>query len=185
MNIKNVGLIILVILVFLLIIGSVSNTSNNNTTDDSPNSPKINASGENMTFFGMNTPIGEEGYQYATFDENDTIYYMTYDQAELVAKLDPNTREVYNWDLEQTGNEGVQYAGTTVGSSGINHILSYQPREHETVQFQYPRGGDFVFTAHQKEVLGNENAMVIDKLFYPNGTEITSDDNNTVEYIIN
>lgn len=172
-------------IVVLIVIGAISPDNNNSTVNDTVDAVKINASGENMTFFGMDTPIGNEGYQYLTYDEDGNLYYMDYMQGELVAKCDPNTRLVYLWDLKQTSNEGYQYQGSTIGSNGINHILAYQPREHESVQFEYPRGGNFTFTYKNKTVLNNKNARVVDKLYYPNGTEITSDDNTTTKFLYN
>ncbi|OED29564.1 hypothetical protein [Methanosphaera sp. WGK6] len=157
---------------------TTSNTADNTNT-------RINASGENMTFFGMDTEVGSKGYQFATRDENGTMYYMDYDTGMLVAKCDPNTLSIVNWDLKTTSEEGLQYSGTTIGSSGINHILTNQPRDHEKVQFSYPRGGNFVFTYHTEKLLYNSNARIIDKVYYPNGVEIKKDDSNTKEYSLN
>ncbi|WP_455645928.1 hypothetical protein [Methanosphaera sp.] len=161
------------------------NTSNNSDDTTNTAATMINASGENMTFFGMDTEVGSKGYQFATRDENGTMYYMDYDTGMLVAKCDPNTLSIVNWDLKTTSEEGLQYSGTTIGSSGINHILTNQPRDHEKAQFQYPRGGNFVFTYHTENLLYNSNARIIDKVYYPNGVEIKKDDSNTKEYVLN
>lgn len=159
------GLIILIALAAFFT-GGNSNKANETLSD------KVNASGENMTFFGMSTPVGSDGYQFATFDADHNIYYMSFDMGCKVGRADPSTMAICNWDLETTSKEGYQYSGTTVGSAGINHILSYQPRDHEKVQFQYPREGNFSFTYVNKTVMGNENARVITHVYYPNGTEI-------------
>lgn len=122
-----------------------------------------------MSFYGDNLPAGKDDANFAVVDENDTVYYMSMSLAEKIGKIDPNTLKVYYY------------------LSKHSHILPDVTGEHrdcDYANFQYKRGADFMFTYYNDTVGVNENAHVINHVYYPNGTEISYDDNATDAYQI-
>lgn len=138
----------------------------------------VSAAGENITFCGADTPIGTDNFNFLVYDENGTQYYMHFNDGCLVAKVDINTAEVAEWYLKERGSEAYEF------KKAYSDLISEPDIDPDKAQFSYERDGNFKFTYREGEVLGQKQ-RIVDKVYYPNGTEIKDSDHYTYEFAIN
>lgn len=187
---QKIGMLIVACCFGIIILAAISNTvvpdqntNNNSISSDSNNDDIFNMPQEkhytpnitdNFTYMGEDYNDIAEEYQYGLTDNEGRYCRFDWHTANKIAQIDPNTRAVYEFDMEKS--DGVlgsyDYQGSTIGSSGINHIFSHVNNKNEA-EFTYEcENGNFTFTTEQRDVSNLKNQTIITAVYYPNGTEI-------------
>lgn len=79
--------------------------------------------------------------------------------------------------MSMMSNSGsFEYEGSTIGSSGLNHIIKYNARTPDKAHISYEcKNGNFSFTTEQKDIDNLKNQTVITEIYYSNGTPVNYD----------
>lgn len=184
---QKLAMFVVICCIGLFIIGIIGNIispdqNTNTTTSDNSHSfdttpqekhytPNIT---DNFTYMGEDINVVSEEYQFGLTDNEGRYCRFDWHTANKIGQVDSNTRIVYDFDMNKSDGVlgSLDYEGTTIGSSGVNHIFSHTNNENK-VQFSYEcKNGNFSFTTEQKDIGPLKNQTVIVNVYYPNGTEI-------------
>lgn len=186
---QKIGMLLVACCFGIIILGGIANTvapdqnTNNNDKSDIFNTPQEkhytpNIT-DNFTYMGEDcNDISKDGYQYGLTDNEGRYCRFDDDIANKIAQVDNSTKDVYRFEfMSMMSNSGsFDYDGFTIGGSGLNHIIKYNARTPDKVQFSYEcENGNFTFTTEQKDISILKNQTVITEVYYSNGTPVKYD----------
>lgn len=123
-----------------------------------------------IAYYGLDTPAGTSGYSYAISTE-DGVFYMSDEQANLLAKHDYGLRQLIEYDLSKYSGSFMPDA-VSFGSNGINYLYTID-HSRDTDMFELQNTQNFAFEYKSGQRVGyNYDANVITKLYNPDGSEM-------------
>lgn len=167
---NNVLSCIIGVIIVILVLAGIGFLTSDNSDDE--NKIKVNATDTDFFYYyGPDTPAGKT-HTYG-IGVNGTMYYMTDTTAELLSQNDNRLSLIMMYDLNKYDGKYSPDA-KSYGTSGINYVW-VKNKSKDMSQFTFPNSQNFTFTYYENRTVGlNDQAYVIDKVYYPNGTEITS-----------